>query len=247
MHELKIRSMKHTLTTFTVIRTEFQLYVQKIRFFLIISFVVAITSLAGIIVEIDDPLRLFMPQALAYYLGIFIGLSVISEDYENKTLTALVLRAIPRRTIIIGKSVSLVLIYALITIISLVFADIIFFAFSGNHYNAVLLFRAFASSILTAFIMISLTVLVSSYFLKMVPTAVASFVIFLLLILLSVGASFAPIVAYSSPFFYVTDLGTPIPMTPQEIIISIIGALVYAVVFLGISILFFEKRELENL
>ncbi|MFX1466959.1 MAG: hypothetical protein ACFFA5_10850, partial [Promethearchaeota archaeon] len=68
------------MTTFTVIRTEFQLYTQKIRFFLIISFVVMITSLAGVLVEIDDPLRLFMPQALAYYLGIFIGLSVISED-----------------------------------------------------------------------------------------------------------------------------------------------------------------------
>lgn len=235
------------MATFIVICTEFKLYAQKIRFFLIFGFVVAITSLAGILVEIDDPLRLFMPQALAYYLGIFIGLSVISEDYENKTLTALVLRAIPRRTIIIGKSVSLVLIYALITIISLIFADIIYFVLSGNHYNLVLLFRAFASSVLTAFIMISLTVLVSSYFLKMVPTAVASFVIFLLLILLSVGASFAPIVAYSSPFFYVTDLGTPLPMTAQDMIISIIGALIYAIVFLGIAILFFEKRDLENL
>jgi len=36
-------------------------------------------------------------------------------------------------------------------------------------------------------------------------------------------------------------------MTTQEIIISIIGALIYAVTFLGIAILFFEKRELENL
>ncbi|MCK5588533.1 MAG: hypothetical protein KAI34_07415, partial [Candidatus Lokiarchaeota archaeon] len=115
------------MTTFTIIRTEFFLYLHKIRFFLILSFVVAITSFAGILVEVDDPLRLFMPQALAYYLGIFIGLSVISEDYENKTLTALVLRAIPRRTILIGKSVSLVLIYTLITIIALIFAEVILF------------------------------------------------------------------------------------------------------------------------
>ncbi len=235
------------MTTFTIMRTEFFLYLHKIRFFLILSFVVAITSFAGILVEVDDPLRLFMPQALAYYLGIFIGLSVISEDYENKTLTALVLRAIPRRTILIGKSVSLVLIYTLITIIALVFAEVILFLFSGIHYTPVLLFRAFASSVLTAFIMISLTVLVSSYFLKMIPTAIASFVIFLLLILLSVGASLAPIIAYFSPFFYVTDLGTPIPMTTQEIIISIIGALIYAVAFLGIALLFFENRELVNL
>ena len=235
------------MKTFTIISTEFYLYLQKIRFFLILGFVVAITSLAGVLVEVDDPLRLFMPQALAYYLGIFMGLSVISEDYENKTLTALVLRAIPRRTILIGKSVSLVLVYTLITIIALVFADVIFFLFSGIHYSSVLLFRAFASSVLTVFIMISLTVLVSSYFLKMIPTAVASFIIFLLLILLSVGASLNPIVAYFSPFFYVTDLGTPIPMTTQEIIISIIGALIYAVAFLGIALLFFENRELENL
>ena len=59
-----------------IVSTEFQLYLRTVRFFLILSFVVAITSLAGILVEIDDPLRLFMPQALAYYLGIFLGLSV---------------------------------------------------------------------------------------------------------------------------------------------------------------------------
>ena len=62
--------MKLSMTTFTIIRTEFFLYLHKIRFFLILSFVVAITSFAGILVEVDDPLRLFMPQALAYYLGI---------------------------------------------------------------------------------------------------------------------------------------------------------------------------------
>jgi ABC-type transport system involved in multi-copper enzyme maturation permease subunit len=36
-------------------------------------------------------------------------------------------------------------------------------------------------------------------------------------------------------------------MTTQEIIVSIFGALIYAVAFLGIAIIFFEKRELENL
>jgi ABC-type transport system involved in multi-copper enzyme maturation permease subunit len=96
--------------------------------------------------------------------------------------------------------------------------------------------------------MISLTVLVSSYFHKLIPTAVASFIIFLLLILLSVGsASLTPIAAYFSPFFYVSDLGTPNPMPIQGIIVSIIGALIYAIFFLVIAIIFFEKRDLENL
>jgi len=239
--------MTQTMKILIIIRTEFYLYIKKVRFFLILSFVIAITSLAGILVELDDPLRLFMPQALAYYLGIFIGLSVISEDYENKTLTTLILRAVPRRTIIIGKSISLVLIYGLITALAILCADIVFFVISGTHYTIILIFRAITSTVLTVFIMIALTTLVSTYFLRLVPTAIASFVIFLLLILLSVGSSFTPIVAYFSPFFYVTDLGTPIPMTTQEIIISIIGALIYAVTFLGIAILFFEKRELENL
>jgi ABC-type transport system involved in multi-copper enzyme maturation permease subunit len=237
-------SMKPILA---IVSTEFQLHLRTVRFFLILSFVVAITSLAGILVEIDDPLRLFMPQALAYYLGILLGLSVLAESYENKTLVTLILRAIPRRTIIIGKSLTLVLVYSLITIIAILCADIIFLAISGAHYSQILLFRAIISSILTAFIMIALTVLISSYFLKLIPSAVASFIAFLLLILISVGASFAPIVAYFSPFFYVTDLGTPIPLTSLEILISIIGAFIYACFLLVISMILFEKRDLENL
>lgn len=234
-------------TILTIVRTEFQLYLKTVRFFLILSFVVTITSLVGILIETYDPLRLFMPQALAYYLGIFLGLSVLAEGYENKTLTTFILRAIPRRTMIIGKSLTLVLVYALITTIAILCADIIFFAISGAHYTTILIFRAIISSILTAFIMIALTVLISSYFLKLIPSAVASFIVFLLLILISVGASFAPIVAYFSPFFYVADLGTPSPMTTQEILISIIGAFVYACFLLVIAMILFEKKDLENL
>ena len=246
----------HISKILAIISMECKMNLVKIRFWLIFAVVLSLTSFAGILTEggIEDNLRLFMPQVLGYYIGIFLGLGIISEDYENKNL---IFWAISRWTIILGKYLANVILYSIITCVSVFFADIVLFILSGNHYPMDLIVRSIASSGLTILIVLSMTVLISAFFLKMIPTAIASFSLFLLLILLSyvstIPFSFAgkqysiSYIQYFSPFFYVADLGTPYPISSQDLLIYISGAIIHSIVLLLLAIVLFEKAELEDL